>query len=89
MALMVMARDPAKMDELALKFATDVENMFARGWDGGVGPPRATTQTPERGAVGVPRKAPCDLRRKGPRRPAKFRRERRMQVSQNNPAAWS
>ena len=48
MALMVMARDPAKMDELALKFATDVEDMFARGWDGGVGQRRAVIQVAAR-----------------------------------------
>jgi hypothetical protein len=48
MALMVMARDPAKMDELALKFATEVEDMFARGWDGGVTQRRAVIQVAAR-----------------------------------------
>ena len=48
MALMVMARDPAKMDELTLKFATDVEDMFARGWEGGVVQRRTVIQVAAR-----------------------------------------
>ena len=32
-AIMTLVRDGAKMDELALKLATDVEDIFVRGWD--------------------------------------------------------
>ena len=47
-AAMVVARDPAKMDELALKFAADVEDFFARGWEGGAAQRRAVIQVAAR-----------------------------------------
>lgn len=34
MAAMVKARDPAETDQIALDYATRIENLFANGWDG-------------------------------------------------------
>ena len=36
MSSMILARDPAHMDEVAMKFAGDVEDYFARSYDDGV-----------------------------------------------------
>ena len=44
MKAMIWSRDPAHMDELALKFAGDVEDYFARSYEGGVTQRRATIQ---------------------------------------------
>ena len=44
MSNMILVRDPAKMDEVALKFAGDVEDYFARSYDGGVADRKKTIQ---------------------------------------------
>ena len=44
MRLMILMRDPSGMDEVALKFAGDVEDYFARSYEGGVTQRRATIQ---------------------------------------------
>lgn len=45
---MTLARDPAKVDELALAHAVEIENVFARGWDGGATQRRAALQVAAR-----------------------------------------
>lgn len=45
---MRLARDPAKMDDLALAFSIRIENIFARGWEGGVGQRRTALQVEAR-----------------------------------------
>ena len=44
MKAMIWSRDPAHMDEVALKFAGDVEDYFARSYDGGVADRKKTIQ---------------------------------------------
>ena len=43
-AAMVKARDPSKMDEIALSAAGQIEDLFARGWEGGVTQRKASVQ---------------------------------------------
>jgi hypothetical protein len=43
-AAMVKARDPSKMDEIALTAAGQIEDLFARGWEGGVTHRKASVQ---------------------------------------------
>ncbi len=48
---MILACDPVHMDDLALKLANDVEDYFARSYDGGVTQRRATIQCAARGLI--------------------------------------
>lgn len=51
MAAMVKHRDPAQMDQIALDGAARVEDIFARGWEGGAVQRKAAVQNLIRGLI--------------------------------------